>query len=182
MRGLFSIVVLLVSVVACAGPDPEEAPPALTMADVERLGIERGLVPAPGLVTGGQLTREQMVELTALGYDTFVCLRPATEPEAGWEEDFAPGVGATFVRIPMAGPEDVSVANAQALADVLQDADERGVVVYCASGNRVGALFAMRAHFLQGVGAAEALELGRAAGLTRLEPVVQEKLGLSSPD
>ncbi len=36
---------------------------------------------------------------------------------------------------------------------------------------------ALRAHWLEGASAEEALELGRAAGMTRLEPAVREMLG-----
>ena len=53
-------------------------------------------------------------------------------------------------------------------------------VLYCGSGNRVGALIALRAHLIEGIGAEEALALGKEAGLTRLEPKVREALSLSS--
>ena len=46
------------------------------------------------------------------------------------------------------------------------------------SGNRVGALFALRAHWLQGLPAVEALAVGRRYGLTKLEPLVMQILAL----
>jgi hypothetical protein len=52
-------------------------------------------------------------------------------------------------------------------------------MVHCASGNRVGALLALRANRLEGASPEDALELGLDAGLTRLEPAVREALGLS---
>ena len=51
------------------------------------------------------------------------------------------------------------------------------VLVHCSTGNRAGALMALAAH-AQGLPAADALALGKAAGLTGLEPAVRGKLGL----
>ena len=51
------------------------------------------------------------------------------------------------------------------------------VLVHCGSGNRVGALFALRAAWLQGVAPAQAVALGRAAGMTALEPAIRGILG-----
>ena len=47
--------------------------------------------------------------------------------------------------------------------------------MHCASGNRVGALMALRAS-QNGASAEEAMAAGKAAGLTRLEPVVAKRL------
>jgi len=52
------------------------------------------------------------------------------------------------------------------------------VLVHCMSGNRVGALFALRAFWLQGMSAVEALAVGRRYGLTKLEPLVVQILAL----
>ena len=47
--------------------------------------------------------------------------------------------------------------------------------MHCGSGNRAGALLALREK-LNGAENGAALEFGREAGLTRLEPVVIERL------
>ena len=44
----------------------------------------------------------------------------------------------------------------------------------------MGAMLALKAHWIDGVDAAEALEIGLAAGMTRLEAPVRELLGLES--
>jgi hypothetical protein len=49
-------------------------------------------------------------------------------------------------------------------------------MLHCGSGNRIGALFALMAFHLEGESADRALQVGREAGLTRLEPVVRERL------
>ena len=45
-------------------------------------------------------------------------------------------------------------------------------LVCCGSSNRVGALLALRAHFVEGRSAAESLAFGKACGLSKLEPRV----------
>ena len=50
--------------------------------------------------------------------------------------------------------------------------------MHCASGNRVGGLFALKAFYVDGKTPEEALEIGRSAGMTRTEAVVRQELGL----
>jgi len=174
--GIRAACILLPLLVTCSTSPP--APRALGAEDLARLGLVNGRMPFPGIVTGGQLTEEQVDELSVLGFDVLVSLRPTGEGDAGWEEQYAAAHGISFHRIPVAGPAGVSVENARRLASVLSTAGDRGVVVYCASGNRVGALFALKAHALDEMSAEQSLRIGREAGLTRLEPYVRELLGL----
>lgn len=149
---------------------------ALPSVDPAAMGIAYGRASLPGIVTGGQLTEEQFTRLAEMGYDTLVSLRPTSESGAGWEEEFAATVGATFHRIPVAGRDGINEENAEKLTAILDDAGDGGVVVYCASSNRVGALFALKAHFLDGEDVEQSLEIGKATGLTALEPLVRELL------
>jgi len=153
-------------------------PVAALPAEIAALRITNARMPAPGLLTGGQINREQMTALKSLGYRTFITLRPADEAGTGWEEEAARTEGVAFERIPVAGEADVTRANAGRLAAALREAGGGHAVVYCASGNRVGALLALQAHYVDGRGPGEALAFGRDAGLTRLEPKVREMLGL----
>ncbi len=161
--------------VASAAEAPAEAPVA---AD---LGIVNMRRPAAGLLTAGQLTEDQMKALMAQGYGTFISLRPQGEgDDMGWEEAFADASGTTFVRIPIASAADLSRENATLLASHMEAGGSHGdTVVYCKSGNRVGALLALKAAWVDGVPPEEALEFGRQAGVTRLEPAVEKALGLS---
>jgi uncharacterized protein (TIGR01244 family) len=181
-----TLFVLVVSL-GCSGADPATPEPAAlepaaagaapgAAADTEILNARH---PAPGLLTGGQITEAQMAALQAEGYGRFINLRPADEAGTGWEEAFAGQRGLHFVRIPVAGAEGLSRENAQRLAAELEAADGVPTVVYCGSGNRVGALLAVKAFELDGSSPEEALALGMDAGLTRLEPTVREILGLA---
>jgi len=104
-------------------------------------------------------------------------LRVATEEGAGWEEAQAEALGIEFLRIPVEGAAGLSEANARKLDEALQHRNG-GTLVACGSGNRVGGLFALRAHFCGGMPAEAALELGRKAGLGKAEPDVRQVLGL----
>jgi protein tyrosine phosphatase (PTP) superfamily phosphohydrolase (DUF442 family) len=64
--------------------------------------------------------------------------------------------------------------NVEALDRLLDESADDGTVLYCASSNRVGALLALRAYWLDGAEADQALELGRQAGMTSLEARVGE--------
>jgi protein tyrosine phosphatase (PTP) superfamily phosphohydrolase (DUF442 family) len=149
-------------------------------ADVAALRIRNARMPSPGLLTGGQLTSDQMLTLRDLGYRHFISLRERGEEGAGWEEEFAESEGIAFTRIPVAGADGIARENAERLDARLARAGTEPTVLYCGSGNRVGALIAVRAHLIGGTGAEEALALGKAAGLTRLEPKVRELLSLDS--
>lgn len=176
---------------ACSGPAPqvseeaaERAEPSAesvraeepTLADVQAVGVPGTAMPFENVVTAGQPTEEQMAALVDLGFTNFVSLRPATEEGAGWEEGIAPDEGIHFERIPVAGAEGLTRENVQELDRVLDEAGEESTVLYCSTSNRVGALLALRAYWLEGAEPQAALELGRRAGLSRLEPAVSELL------
>ena len=133
---------------------------------------------SPDLLTGGQLRKEQMTQLHQLGYRTFINLRQADEQGTGWEEEVAAAEGIVFRRLPVAGKRDITRRNAQQLARLLEEAGDEPVAIYCASGNRVGALLALKAHYLDGLNVEEAVVYGVKAGMTRLEPIVRGRLSV----
>ena len=153
-----------------------------TEAAVDALEIRNARRPAEDLLTGGQLTEEQMTALHELGYRTFINLRPTDEDGTGWEEEFAEAEGIDFARLPVTRAAGTTVENAELLADMLEEAGDDPVVVYCASGNRVGALLALKSHFVDGESPENALAFGKEAGVTRLEPKVREMLGLAEAE
>ncbi|MCH7821705.1 MAG: hypothetical protein IIA07_06780 [Proteobacteria bacterium] len=78
------------------------------------------------------------------------------------------------MELPISGLDAINVDNARKLDEMLASY-EGPVLVHCGSGNRVGAILALR-HRLSGADDEEALSYGRSAGLTGLEPVVRERL------
>ncbi|HXI02078.1 MAG TPA: sulfur transferase domain-containing protein [Candidatus Saccharimonadales bacterium] len=153
----------------------EKAAGAATAVDPAEL-LPNGKIPVEGVLAGGQPTEAQLAHARDLGYRTVVNLRTPGE-EGATTPGEVESLGMKYVAFPIAGPADLDEAHARQFAEILAKA-ERPVIIHCASGNRVGALFAMKAWLVDGKPPAEALELGKAAGLTHLEPAVREKMGL----
>ena len=84
------------------------------------------------------------------------------------------GLGMSYVSLPILGAGDITYDNADALDRLLAQFD-KPVVVHCGTGNRAGALLALRAK-LNGADDETALEAGRDTGLQGLEGVVKERL------
>ncbi|SDQ28110.1 TIGR01244 family protein [Pseudoxanthomonas sp. CF385] len=136
--------------------------------------------PKAGLHTGGQPTAEDLQRLKHEGVRTVIDLRGPQEARGFDEAREAEALGMAYIALPISGKDDISAEKAKALHTLLQDR-EGGVLLHCASGNRVGALLALGAAQIDGLPADEALALGRAAGLKSLEPVVVEQLATPSP-
>lgn len=134
-------------------------------------------VPRAGLLTGGQPEEAAWRDLRASGVTRVINLRPASELGDRIEADEIEASGMDYVQIDVAGPDDLNAGNASKLWQSLQG-NTGTVLVHCASGNRAGALLALAAQQEGGMSSRAALEFGKAAGLTKLEPVVRERLGL----
>ena len=175
---LFTCLLTVCLVASCAEDSKPITPSSpngtVTLEDID---VPNQSTAMEGVLTAGQLSEEQMVALAGLGYQSFVSLREADEGGSGWEEDFAAEKGIHFVRLPIAGADGIDEAHARKL-DELMAAEARPMVLYCGSSNRVGALLALRAFHVQGQGPAECLELGTSTGVTGLEGMLAEKLGL----
>jgi uncharacterized protein (TIGR01244 family) len=141
-------------------------------------GVPNLCSPYEGVWSGGQPSLAQFQAAAAAGISTIINLRPDSEMEACGidERPMVESLGMKYVVIPVAGPGSLQPDTARALDAALSEAGTP-VLVHCGSGNRVGALFALRAAWLQGVAPAQAVALGRAAGMTALEPAIRGILG-----
>lgn len=164
--------------VACTSQERNTVDPTLTEAT--ELGVRNARMPVDGLVTAGQPTVDQMEGLARAGFASFISLRPEAEDGAGWEESHAADRSYGFARLPISGAEDLTREKVEAFAGLLEGAGDEPTVLYCASSNRVGAMLALKAFWIDGAEPEEALELGLAGGMTRLEGPVREILGLAS--
>ncbi|MGB7398306.1 MAG: protein tyrosine phosphatase family protein [Candidatus Macondimonas sp.] len=132
--------------------------------------------PAPGLLTGGQPTEADLQAAAAAGYKTVINLRPGSEMAGIDESGQVESLGMHFISIPIGGAADLTEENARRLDRAMAPSESMPVIIHCASGNRVGALLALRANLIQGKSASEALAFGKAAGLTTLEDAVKQRL------
>lgn len=188
VQSIFCRALVLALVLACVpgfGPlghadaGTPETPGAAETPEASKVEIPNAKTPMKGVLTGGQPTEEQLAELAKAGYRTLVNLRTDGENEVSDREAaLAESLGMRYVHLPMAGAEGLTEDNATALQEILADDSLYPVVVHCGSGNRVGALFALKSFYFDCHNGEEAVEAGKAAGLTRLEPAVREKLGV----
>jgi uncharacterized protein (TIGR01244 family) len=137
--------------------------------------MPNGAEPFPGVFVGGQPEPSQLAAASEAGIRTVINLRRSDERGTKGEQERVEGLGMNYLSIPITGPDDFDEQNARALSDALAQA-EHPVMVHCGSGPRVGALFAMRAFYVDGMTAEEALEVGRAAGMGRYEREVKSRL------
>lgn len=129
---------------------------------------------SPQLLTGSQPSAADLAALKAAGVTTVINLR-GTGEDAGYDEAAeAARLGLTYVTIPIAGGADITAANAAKLDQALR-ASNGTTLVHCASGNRAGALLALRSA-ASGQSVEEAVAFGKTAGMTSLESVVRERL------
>jgi protein tyrosine phosphatase (PTP) superfamily phosphohydrolase (DUF442 family) len=92
------------------------------------------------------------------------------------EQALAATLGMRYESIPIRGAQDLTREAALKFAALVDLPSNRPVVVHCASGNRVGAMFAMKAFYSEDATVDAALEAGRAAGLRAMEGAVREIL------
>ena len=136
---------------------------------------------APGLYASGQPSPDDLARLAAEGVRTVINLRAPSEPVAFDEALETERLGLRYERIPIAGADDVTTDNVARFSRVLERARADGsVLIHCASGNRVGALVALDHGITRHGLRDDALVLGRAAGMTSLEPLVVRLLDRAS--
>jgi uncharacterized protein (TIGR01244 family) len=146
------------------------------------LPIRNARIPMQGVLSGGQPTREQIAAAAKAGFRTVINLRSEKEAGFEWEADSVAEYGMRYVLIPVPGADGLTRKNVKRVDAVLREAMESGpVLLHCGSGNRIGAILALREHWLAGIEPETALRYGVENGLTRLEPKTRELLGLDVP-
>lgn len=110
------------------------------------------------------------------GGDIVISLLSVQEMAGSKETEWTTNQGLAFFHVPVDGSAGVTFANARALDRVLLRHSDKTILVHCASSNRVGALFALRAGWLDGHSTDKALEIGRQHGLASLQDKVATML------
>ncbi len=141
------------------------------------INLPNWLVPFDNTLTGGQPTFDQLKKAGETGFKAVINLRtdgelPDPEQESTWVEGF----GMKYFHIPVAGAEGLTLENTKLFAEALSKTENYPLIVHCKSGNRVGAMFALKAFHIDGKNIEEALLIGESAGLTSLAPAVKKVL------
>ena len=141
------------------------------------INLPNGRVPFDSTLTGGQPTFDQLKKASETGFKAVINLRtdgelPDPEQESTWVE----GLGMKYFHIPVTGAEGLTLENTKLFAEVLSKTENYPLIVHCKSGNRVGALFALKAFHIDGKNIEEALLIGESAGLSSLASAVKKVL------
>jgi len=158
--------------------------------DAAMLDLKNAKTPQADLITGGQPSMADLKALKAQGVTMVINLRapgevtkhddPAVAAKFNFDEAaLVRSLGMTYMSLPIASADDLTTQSAELLDAALGGADGK-VLLHCGSGNRAGALMALRAYHISGMAPEAALEAGKAAGLTKLEPAVRARLGLEA--
>lgn len=161
---------LLLLTLAAMTPDMPQATPASALPMLSHVAQ-----PAPGIITAGRIDAAAVQTLADAGVQHVIDLTaPGEQP--GFDEAAAVrAAGLGYDNLVINGPADLTRETAQAFDRLLGQAD-RPVLVHCASSNRVGALAALRAAWIEGLPMEQAIAEGRRWGLASLEPAVRERL------
>ena len=171
-----------------ATPEPADAPePAAEQpagAKLGEIGIPNAAMVGDTVVSGGQVTDEHLAKAKEMGVTTVVNLRAEREKaEYETEQAKVEELGMTYVHMPIdpATGEGLTKENAEKLAAIVDKGEP--TIVHCKSGQRVGALFALKAHHVDGKSADEALEEGKQAGLSAppIVELVKKRMGGAAP-
>jgi uncharacterized protein (TIGR01244 family) len=141
------------------------------------INLPNGQVPFDGVLTGGQPTFDQIKQAAETGFKTVINLRTDNElPDPAQELTWVEGSGMKYFHIPISVPEGLTPQKTEVFAEALSKPENYPIIVHCKSGNRVGAMFALKAFHIDEKGIEEALSIGERAGLIKLAPTVKKIL------
>jgi len=142
--------------------------------DINDVLMIEDLQPIDGITSSGQPNASAFEIVAKSGYVAVIDMRGPSENRGLDEKAVVEELGLEYIEFPLVGREAISFENAQQLDKLLTNFDGP-VLLHCGSGNRVGAILALR-HSLQGADDEHAMQYGKSAGLTSLEPVVKYRL------
>lgn len=143
---------------------------------IHSLSMSNTIVPNDRLIVGGQPNEHDFEVLAAMGVTQIVNLRPLTESIPFDEAALARKWQLQYHVIDVTTIETCTIDKAKQLKEVLGKGEP--TLVHCAGGNRVGALIALMAFWLDDCSAADAFNLGVACGLTKYTEEVKQVLGV----
>ncbi len=167
---------LLVALAACSQAPAPTSHGATAEAPAAALQLPNLGHPRPGIHTAGDVGPDDVPAIAAAGIRHVIDLRPDGETPGFDEAEAMRAAGIRYDNLPIAGADDLSRERVAAFDRLLAEADGP-LLVHCASSNRVGAMAALRAAWIEGKPVEEAIAEGRAWGLRSLEDAVRERLG-----
>ncbi len=155
------------------------APPGPERTDQELpsfVDLRNFTILGPGVAGAGQPEVEDFEVLAARGYTTVINLRKPSESVPPDEAQRAAAAGLGYHELPMR-VVDFGIEEAGALQRILETAPDGSVLIHCASGNRVGALWGMYLGLRDGLSPEQAVDAGQRAGMR--SPALAERIRAS---
>jgi len=123
-------------------------------------------------IVGGQPTEADLSTLAKNGIKTVINLRGTGEFSEFDEKEKVEALGMKYIAIPIAGASGINKENLELFSAAIKN--QNTAFVHCASGNRVGAMFALDAYYNAHANIEEAVIIGKKSGLTGLENKVRK--------
>jgi uncharacterized protein (TIGR01244 family) len=136
----------------------------------------RDAPPQPNWVVSGALNQTDVENLRKAGVKHVIDLRTEEETPDFDEARIVAEQGLMYHPIPIKGVESLTKVNAQKLDALFEQIGAEPALIHCSSGNRVGALIAVRATWIKGRPVDAAITEAKRWGLTRLEGPVRALL------
>ncbi len=130
--------------------------------------------PQPNRYGAGQPAPASFLALANAGVKHIINLRPPTETPDANEAALVTKAGMAYYNIPITNSDDLTRDNVILIDKILRQIGDETALVHCSTGNRVGALMALKAAWLENKSAEEAMVIGARWGLTRLQPIVEQ--------
>ncbi len=168
------LLALLVAFGGCSG-DADHSSDTVPAGETVTIAGMSNTVRVGNLLFGGQPSQDALRTLAEQGYRAVVTTRGADE--LTWDEKaLVDSLGLRFVSIPMPYPITAITDEQLDAFDALMESTDEPMVLHCGSGNRVAGLWTVWLVERKGLDPDEALRLGDRAGMTRIRPVVEERL------
>ncbi|VAW88307.1 hypothetical protein MNBD_GAMMA17-1382 [hydrothermal vent metagenome] len=124
----------------------------------------------------GQPEAASFLTIAKAGIKHVINLRPPSETPGFNEAAIVTQAGMAYYNIPISGSGDLTRANVILIDKTLRRIGNEPALLHCSSSNRVGAVMALKAAWLEDATIEEAIAVGQQWGLTKLQPVVEKLL------
>jgi len=132
--------------------------------------------PATNRYSSGQPEPDSFSNFAQAGVQHVINLRPPAETPDINEAALVTKAGMAYYNVPISGANDLTRDNVVLIDKILQKIDNESALLHCSSSNRVGAIMALRAAWLENATSDEAIKIGKQWGLTQLQPSVEKLL------
>lgn len=154
--------------VQAATRSPEQEPAAGNSA--EGLRLEPAAIEIPnaraykGYVLGGLPTRQQLDAAMEAGFESAMSLMASDEAGGPELARYGASQGLRYLRFTIASEEDLTESMAWQFAATISMLG-KPAIIHCATGQRVAAIVALKAYFVEELAAEDAYAIGEALGM-----------------